>query len=207
MPVLGRQVTVVLRAHATLFLVDAALLPFQVACFARSQLPAAHALPDALLLIAFSLCNMVTLSRCGLCRRTKRQSRGQSEGSHLKSDCLACHGESFPYVFCGLSALQLPHTLWKNTQLASVLRAPENLYFPVNSQLPFLRGVAAQGTSTSFSRKLTTPCPPACRVPAKTTVRTAPLPAFRLTVLTGTATLVPATVALTVYPVPAGRST
>jgi hypothetical protein len=68
---LGKPASVV-GAHRTLFAVDPALLAFQVPRFVASELSAANTLPDACLLIRFTLLDLVTVLH-----RHRRQSQSR----------------------------------------------------------------------------------------------------------------------------------
>lgn len=91
--VLSRQVAVVLRAHAMLFAIDALLLAFQMPGFAGRQLPVAHTLPDALLLVSLTLCDVMAFRRCGLCRRAQRKRKCKSSNPGAQCKDLTCHDD------------------------------------------------------------------------------------------------------------------
>jgi hypothetical protein len=85
-PILTGEVPIVLPAHPTLFAIDAPLLSFEVPCLARGKLTALHTLPDAGLLVALALRNVMTLGvrRLRICRRSKEA--WQHECGHRKGN-------------------------------------------------------------------------------------------------------------------------
>lgn len=79
--ILMGQVPVILRAHASLFLVDARFLVLQPAGFARCQLAALYAVGDPALLVALALLDVVVVlpgSRGRLCQHGNRR---ENQGS------------------------------------------------------------------------------------------------------------------------------
>lgn len=83
--VLFGQVAVVLRGHASLFLIDAGFLMLEVAGFAGGELAALDALSDAVLLIFLAL---VDGWRWGGC------SWGLGEDGHRREDQSCCDSEA-----------------------------------------------------------------------------------------------------------------
>src|SRR5271155_5851742 len=88
------QVTVILRAHTTLFLVDAGFLVFQVRSLTSGQLAVLDAVCDTVLLIDLALVDVIVMCarsgcslgyhRCGRDNESRcKHSRDKSHGSLL----------------------------------------------------------------------------------------------------------------------------
>jgi hypothetical protein len=92
LPVLFRQVSIILRTHTALFPVDSGFLVFQARRFAGGQLPALDPVANAILLIDLALVNVVVMRARRGCLGKHR--RGRNEQSGCKNSRENFHGGS-----------------------------------------------------------------------------------------------------------------
>jgi hypothetical protein len=92
LPILFRQVSIILRAHTALFPVDTGFLVFQARRFACGQLPAPDAVANAILLIDLALVDVIVM--CARCGCLGKHRCGRNEQSGCKNSRENFHGGS-----------------------------------------------------------------------------------------------------------------